>query len=334
MDLRLVTERWEAAHLSPFATRSANTKGRKHKADKCDLRTEFQRDRDKITHSKSFRRLMHKTQVFFSPEGDHYRTRLSHTLEVSQIARTIARALRLNEDLTEAIALGHDLGHTPFGHTGEDALDGIMEGGFRHNEQSVRVAERLERGGQGLNLTFEVIDGILNHRSECTPATMEGKVVRLSDKIGYINHDIDDAIRSNLLTAEALPREAVRLLGETSSKRIGFLIHNVIANSTDVDEIRLDAGAAEALLELRTFMFNTVYQSQLQMRERKKIKHMLESIYMYYCSEPLKMPYDYVRMIDEGEPLERVVCDYVACMTDRFALKRFTDIYIPSAWKV
>ena len=334
MEMRTYTEQWEYEKLSPHAAKSAETKGRKRPTEKCDLRTEFQRDRDKITHSKSFRRLMHKTQVFFSPEGDHYRTRLSHTLEVAQIARTIARALRLNEDLTEAIALGHDLGHTPFGHTGEDALNGIMEGGFRHNEQSVRVVERLEHNGQGLNLTYEVIDGMLNHRSECTPATLEGKVVQLSDKIGYINHDIDDAIRSDLLSEDELPRSAVRLLGENSSKRVNFLIHNAIENSAGKAEVCLSDDAREALYELRGFMFSTVYQSQLQMKERRKIKHMLEGIFTYYCSEPLKMPYDYVRMIDEGEPLERVVCDYIACMTDRFALKRFTDIYIPSAWKI
>jgi len=330
MNLREVTERWEAERLSPYASRSAETRGRKRESEQCDIRTEYQRDRDKITHSKAFRRLMHKTQVFISPEGDHYRTRLSHTLEVAQIARTIARALRLNEDLTEAIALGHDLGHTPFGHTGEDALDKIMPGGFRHNEQSVRVAEKLERGGQGLNLTFEVLDGILNHRGEGEPATLEGKVVQLSDKIGYINHDIDDAERAGLLSEDDLPREAVALLGRAASKRIDFLIRNIIANS-DGGAIKMDAEVFEALYALRTHMFGSVYRSQLQMKERRKIGHMLEKIYESYRMEPTKMPVDYVRMLAD-EPVERVVCDYIACMTDRFALKRFTEIYIPSSW--
>ena len=331
MNAREVTEQWEAERLSPYAMRSAETRGRKHEAEKCDLRTEFQRDRDKITHCKAFRRLMHKTQVFISPEGDHYRTRLSHTLEVAQIARTIARALRLNEDLTEAIALGHDLGHTPFGHTGEDALDKLLEGGFRHNEQSVRVAERLERGGQGLNLTAEVLDGILNHRGEGTPMTLEGKVVQLSDKIGYINHDIDDAERAGLLNEDELPEEAVKLLGRSASKRIDFLIRNIIGNGAE-NGVRMDAEVSEALYALRTHMFGSVYRSQLQMRERRKIGHMLEKIYESYRTEPTKMPVDYVRMLGEGESIERVVCDYIACMTDRFALKRFTEIYIPSSW--
>ena len=336
MNLRMMTEQWETEHLSPFAAKSAETKGRKTDAPLCDVRTEFQRDRDKITHSKSFRRLMHKTQVFISPEGDHYRTRLSHTLEVSQIARTIARALRLNEDLTEAIALGHDLGHTPFGHTGEDALDKLLadEGGFRHNEQSVRVVERLERNGRGLNLTAEVVDGILNHRSSCTPATLEGKVVQLSDKIGYINHDIDDAIRSGILNAAALPRDAVQVLGDTSSKRINMLIHNVIKASTDINDIKMDAEVSGALRALRAFMFDTVYQSQLQMRERRKIRHMLEGVYDHYRAEPLKLPFDYVNMIENDETPTRVICDYIACMTDRFAMKRFMEIYIPNGWNL
>ena len=334
MNLRERVEQWEAERLSPFATRSAETKGRKAPAEKCDIRTEFQRDRDKITHSKSFRRLMHKTQVFLAPEGDHYRTRLTHTLEVTQIARTIARALQLNEDLTEAIALGHDLGHTPFGHPGEDALNSILQGGFRHNEQSVRVVEKLERGGEGLNLTAEVIDGILNHRSECQPSTLEGKVVRLSDKIGYINHDIDDAIRSGLLEEGDLPREAVALLGDTSSKRIDFLIRNVIKCSSGVNEIRMDEDVNAALYALRKYMFGSVYQSQLQMRERKKIKQMFEGIYESYYNDTAKLPADYIKMMEDGETKERVVCDYIACMTDRFALKRFESIFIPSAWNL
>lgn len=334
MNLREHTEQIERETLSTFAAKSADSAGRAVPAEKCDVRTEFQRDRDKITHCKSFRRLMHKTQVFISPEGDHYRTRLTHTLEVAQIARTISRALRLNEDLTEAIALGHDLGHTPFGHTGEDALDKLLEGGFRHNEQSVRVVTKLERNGDGLNLTAEVVDGILNHRSSCSPQTLEGKVVQLSDKIAYVNHDIDDAIRAGVLNPDELPGESVEVLGGTSDKRIDFLIRNTIKNSFMKDDVRLEDGAADALKRLRSFMFDTVYSSQLQSDERKKIKKMLEKLYNYYDEDEKRLPPQFIKMLEDGEPKGRVVCDHIAGMTDRYALRLFKNIYVPNSWNL
>lgn len=334
MSLREYTEKIEIDNLSQFATKSIYSLGREKEEEKCDVRTDFQRDRDRITHSKSFRRLMHKTQVFISPEGDHYRTRLTHTLEVNQISRTIARALRLNEDLTEAIALGHDLGHTPFGHTGEDALDSIIVGGFRHNEQSVRVVRKLEKNGKGLNLTREVLDGIENHRGSGNPITLEAKIVQLSDKIAYINHDIDDAIRAKALNQNDLPKDCVEALGETSSKRINYLIRNTIQASTDKNDILMDSEAREALQSLRAFMFGTVYSSQLQMKERKKIKHMLSDLFWYYCESTDKLPVDYYDMIEDIERPERTVCDYIAGMTDRYAMNQFISIYIPSSWNM
>jgi dGTPase len=277
---------------------------------------------------------MHKTQVFISPEGDHYRTRLTHTLEVNQISRTIARALRLNEDLTEAIALGHDLGHTPFGHTGEDALNSIIEGGFRHNEQSVRVVKKLENNGKGLNLTEEVLDGIENHRGNGQPKTLEAKIVQLSDKIAYINHDIDDAIRAKVLNPADLPKECTSILGERSSRRIDYLIKNTIKSSFDKNDIILDEEARAALKLLRAYMFETVYSSQLQKKERSKIKHMLSEIFEYYCKHTDKLPEDYARMISEDNPPERAVCDYIAGMTDRYAMNQFVSLYMPASWQM
>jgi dGTPase len=297
----------------------------------CDLRTEFQRDRDRITHCKSFRRLMHKTQVFISPEGDHYRTRLTHTLEVAQIARTVARALRLNEDLTEAIALGHDLGHTPFGHTGEDALDKLLPGGFHHNEQSVRVVELLENNGRGLNLTWEVTDGILNHRSVGTPATLEAKIVQKSDKIAYMNHDIDDALRSGILKSEDIPSEVTDVIGGDSSTRIDFLVRDIITNSAGVNDIVMSNEAALAMKTLRTFLFENVYATQLLDIERKKIQSVLGLLFSHYLKNIHEVPDD-IRA--HGSTDERAVCDYIACMTDRFARKRFEEIYIPEGWKI
>jgi len=328
------TELWERERLSRFAFKSADSAGREISENKCDIRTEFQRDRDRITHSKAFRRLMHKTQVFISPEGDHYRTRLSHTLEVAQIARTISRALGLNEDLTEAIAIGHDLGHTPFGHTGEDALDRLMPGGFLHNEQSGRVVCFLEKSGRGLNLTREVIDGIINHRTSGTPATLEAKVVQISDKIGYINHDIDDAVRAGILDPAALPRESVAVLGDSSRARIDCLIKSVIETSGGINDILLDQTTKSALYGLRSFMFETVYQGQLQRVERHKIRDMIGAVYEYYLKNLLALPDDYIRMLDEGETAERVVCDYIACMTDRYLLKQYFSIFVPNAWNI
>jgi len=334
MNLRERTEAYEAEYLSPYAAQSAKSLGRAQAEEACDIRTDFQRDRDRITHSKSFRRLMHKTQVFISPEGDHYRTRLTHTLEVTQISRTIARALRLNEDLTEAIALGHDLGHTPFGHTGEEALDVLLEEGFRHNEQSVRVVTKLEKNGQGLNLTAEVLDGIENHRGVGKPSTMEGKIVQISDKIAYINHDIDDAIRADIIKQEELPKGCLRVLGQTSSQRIDFLIRAVIAASEGQNDILLDNDARTALQSLRTFMFDAVYASQLQKKERSKIRHMLSEMFLYYCCNLHKLPEVYYNLIEQGEKPERVVCDYIAGMTDRFAMNQFMQIYVPAGWNM
>jgi dGTPase len=274
---------------------------------------------------------MHKTQVFISPEGDHYRTRLTHTLEVAQIARTISRALRLNEDLTEAIALGHDLGHTPFGHTGESALDHILSGGFRHNEQSVRVVTFLEKGGDGLNLTCETLDGILNHRGGGSPETPEGKVVQLADKIGYINHDIDDAVRAGVLNFEDLPKSAREKLGDTTGERIGCLIRDCVKTSSG-GNVALSPDAKEALAALRGHMFATVYTSQLQQAERGKIARVLTGLYEWYYADAARMPVQFSRMIESGETANRVICDFIAGMTDRYALKRFMDIYVPNNW--
>ena len=334
MNLRQQQEQFEMDYLSPYATKSAQTKGRKKPADKCDIRTEFQRDRDRIIHSKALRRLMHKTQVFIAPEGDHYRTRLTHTLEVSQISRSISRALKLNEDLTEAIAMGHDLGHTPFGHTGEEALDKIWAEGFQHNQQSVRICEVLEKNGEGLNLTTEVLDGIENHRGACDPSTLEGKVVQLSDKIGYINHDIDDAIRAGLLKEADLPRESTAILGHNNKSRIDFLIRDVITNSMGKDDVIMSKHVKKAMYDLRQYMYETVYTSQLQMIERRKIARILEQLYSYYAEDKTRLPNEFRKLIDIGETQERVALDYIACMTDRFALKEFDKIFMPDIWSI
>ena len=263
MSIREEMERMERETLSPYATLSENSRGRDIPEEPCDIRPVFQRDRDRILHCKAFRRLKNKTQVFLTPKGDHYRTRLSHTLEVSQNARTIAKALRLNEDLVEAIALGHDLGHTPFGHAGEYVLNEICEDGFRHNEQSVRTVEKLEKDGQGLNLTWEVRDGILNHQSRLMPHTLEGKIVRLSDKIAYINHDIDDAIRAQVLTEDDIPLELKKTLGFSTRQRLNTLIHNIVMNSRDKNDIVMSSEVEEAMIELRKFMFDHVYKNPI-----------------------------------------------------------------------
>jgi dGTPase len=322
MNLREQREQYEIKNLSPFAAKSANTQGRDCPAEKCVIRTEFQKDRDRITHCKAFRRLMHKTQVFISPEGDHYRTRLTHTLEVAQIARTAARALSLNEDLTEAIALGHDLGHTPFGHTGEDALDALLPGGFRHNEQSLRVTVDL-------NLTREVRDGILNHRTSGSPATPEGEIVKISDKIAYINHDIDDAIRAKILNPADLPITARETLGETSTARIDFLVRDMVAHSANKNTVSLSPGVAGILSQLRVYLFENTYAHQLHQSERKKIQTLVSLLFEYYIAHPQKLPGELRR----NETPARAAADYIAGMTDRFAMKRFREIYMPSAWE-
>jgi dGTPase len=326
--IRERTERLERQTLSPFAAKSCETKGRRNPQPLCDIRTEFQRDRDRIVHCKSFRRLMHKTQVFISTEGDHYRTRLTHTLEVAQIARTIARALRLNEDLTEAIALGHDIGHTPFGHTGEDALNALLPGGFAHNQQSVRLAEKLEENGAGLNLTAEVLDGILNHRTSGNPATMEGQTARIADKIAYINHDIDDAIEAGILHREDLPKEPIACLGHTKAERIDTLIRGVVTASADKPAISMPIETEEAMRQLRAFLFETVYRHTRAPNERDKIVMTIRLLFTYFIEHISSLPSDCAGQIRAGETEARVVADYIAGMTDRFAMKTFCDLFV------
>ena len=310
----------------------SQSKGRKQSEEKCDIRTEFQRDRDRIIYSKAFRRLKHKTQVFISPEGDHYRTRLTHTLEVSQIARTIARSLRLNEDLTEAIALGHDLGHTPFGHAGERVLQEVCPLGFSHNEQSVRVVEVLEKNRRGLNLTQEVLDGILNHTGDGEAETLEGRIIKFADRIAYINHDIEDAIRGGVLSGGDLPRRCIKVLGSTSSQRINNMITNIIQNSIDRDSISMSDEFREATDELRSFLFRHVYVGSSAKAEEGKAESMIRQLYRQLLQTPELLPDEFSSMIDR-DGIHRVVCDYVAGMTDRYAVKVFRTIYIPASWR-
>ncbi len=334
MTIREQIEQNEREYLSPYACCSADSKGREKEEEECDIRPVFQRDRDRILHSKSFRRLKNKTQVFLTPKGDHYRTRLSHTLEVSQNARTIAKALKLNEDLVEAIALGHDLGHTPFGHAGEHVLNGIYEGGFKHNEQSVRIVEKLERNGEGLNLTWEVRDGILNHQMKTEPHTLEGKVVRLADKIAYVNSDFDDAIRAQILCEEDIPLELRKTLGFTVRTRLDHLIHDIIINSQGTGDIVMSKETYEALQELRGFMYANVYKNPVAKGEEVKAKLMLEQLYYYYMEHLELLPTKYRRFLEEGEPEGRIVCDYVSGMTDQFAIASFSKFFLPEAWQV
>ncbi len=334
MNNRQVQEEWELAHLSKYASHSVNSKGRDIPEDECDIRTVYQRDRDRILHCKSFRRLKHKTQVFLSPEGDHYRTRLTHTLEVAQIGRTIARALRLNEDLTEAIALGHDLGHTPFGHAGERVLNEVCSLGFRHYEQSIRVVEFLEKDGLGLNLTWEVRDGILNHRTTGSPTTMEGKIIRLSDKIAYINHDIDDAIRGKILKEDDIPQEYTKVLGRSTKERLNTLIHDIISESMDKDDICMSEDVEYAMTHLRKYMFESVYTNPVAKSEEIKAHKMLKEMYFYFMEHYEEIPCGF-RRIEElhNETKERVVCDYIAGMSDHYATSIFKKIFIPVSWK-
>lgn len=335
MNIREKQELWETEYLSPYASLSKESKGRDRYEEPCDIRTIYQRDRDRILHSKAFRRLKHKTQVFLAPEGDHYRTRLTHTLEVSQIARTIAKALRLNEDLTEAIALGHDLGHTPFGHAGEDALNSVYEKGFRHYEQSVRVVEILEKKGEGLNLTREVRDGILNHKTSGSPGTLEGKVVRLADKIAYINHDIDDAIRGNILLEDSLPIEYTSVLGNTVKKRLNTMIYDIVKQSDGKSDVIMSEEISKAMYGIRKFMFESVYTNPLAKGEEIKAKKMLVELYHYYLRNIEQLPEEYTYMIEKKrETKERVVCDYIAGMSDGFSIAKFQEIFVPRAWKL
>lgn len=334
MTIREELEQREFAYLSSYASKSAHSKGRKQEEPPCDLRPVYQRDRDRILHCKAFRRLKQKTQVFLLPDGDHYRTRLTHTLEVAQNARTIAKALRLNEDLAEAIALGHDLGHTPFGHAGERALNRVCPEGFRHNEQSVRVVEYLEKDGKGLNLTYEVIDGILNHKSAGRPGTLEGQIVRLSDKIAYVNHDIDDAMRAGLLKREDIPWEYREVVGETISSRLNTMVHDVIRNSMDRPKIHMSADVERALKGLREFMFEHVYLNPEAKSEEKKAVQMIGALYEYYCSHMEDLPGFYLELMQKGHSKERVVCDYIAGMTDTYAVKMFQKFFVPQSWKI
>lgn len=334
MTIREQLEQEERQYLSEFASLSAESKGRDYKEEECDIRPVYQRDRDRILHSKSFRRLKDKTQVFLTPEGDHYRTRLTHTLEVSQNARTIAKALKLNEDLVEAIALGHDLGHTPFGHAGERALNEVSECGFEHNEQSVRVVEVLEKDGRGLNLTWEVRDGILNHQTKSTPSTLEGKIVRLSDKIAYIHHDMDDAIKARVLCEDDIPKELRNTLGNTTTKRFDKFVHDIITNSKGINDIRMSDEIYEAMLDMRKFMFQNVYLNPIVKHEEGKAEELVKSLYHYYMENVDKLPAKYRELMNNyGDSLDRVVCDYVSTMSDKYAINQFQKIFMPDSWK-
>ena len=321
----------EEQFLSPYAKKSRDASGRVRPIEPCPLRTEFIRDRDKIVHSKSFRRLKHKTQVFLSPEGDHYRTRLTHTLEVSQIARTISRALSLNEDLTEAIALGHDLGHTPFGHAGERTLNALT-GHFKHNEQSLRVVELLENDGEGLNLTAEVRDGIVNHTKSGKPSTLEGAVVSISDRIAYINHDIDDAIRAGILTEKDIPIKYSFVLGKGKSERINTLISDVVSSSMGKDHICQSEEAGEAMNELRSYLFATLYTGSIAKTEETKAQTMIELMFDRFKHNLELLP-DFFRNLLNYYPEETVISDYIAGMTDTFAVKTFEALFVPGSWK-
>jgi dGTPase len=330
LNARERTEEIERRTLSERASLSSETKGREREEEPDPLRAAFQLDRDRIVHSKAFRRLKHKTQVFVSPEGDHYRVRLTHTIEVAQIGRTAARALRLNEDLTEAIALGHDLGHTPFGHLGEEALTPFLGRPFRHNEQSLRVVDHLERDGKGLNLTWEVRDGILNHTwSMPMPSTLEAQVARFADRIAYVNHDVDDAIRAGLLTADELPRGVRRILGESHSERIDALVADLVARSRESDLIDLSPAMAEALDEFRAFMFRRVYLREEARTEQEKAVSLVRSLFGYYLDHPEAVPAEYQRV--PGDVATRIA-DYIAGMTDRFALRTYEQLFLPRGW--
>lgn len=321
----------EELTLSPHAFFTKNTKGRDEPCVPCDNRTEFQRDRDRIIHSKSFRRLMHKTQVFFSPKDEHYRTRMTHTLEVTQIARIIARALRLNEDLTEAAALGHDLGHTPFGHAGESAMQKCYSDDFTHYKQSLRVVERLERDGAGLNLTWEVRDGIVNHTGDHLASTLEGVIVKFADRIAYINHDIDDACRAGILGIEDIPITLRDVLGTGHSERINTMVASVIEGSYDQNFIAMTPEIGEATNELRSFMYKNVYNDSIAKKEEAKAQSLIISLYEYFVEKPEQMPELYYKNV-ERDGVERCVCDFVSGMTDRYAIDLYRRIFIPNVW--
>lgn len=347
MTIRESTEQWECEYLSPYAAFSRDSRGRDVPEEPCDIRPVYQRDRDRILHCKSFRRLKHKTQVFLTPRGDHYRTRLTHTLEVSQTARTVAKALQLNEDLTEAIALGHDLGHTPFGHAGERALNRLCTRGFTHYEQSVRVVERLEKQGKGLNLTWEVRDGIRNHRTSGNPATLEGQIVRFADKIAYINHDIDDAIRGGILEETDIPLKYREILGSSTRERLNTLIHDIVEynmeslkeysaeQKEEKPKIQMSGKIGQAMQDLRTFMFENLYTNPVAKGEETKAQELLEALFSHYMDHPEAMSEEFLDMLEEGqEEKEIVVCDYISGMTDQYAIYKFNEYFIPKAWSI
>ena len=331
MTVREQTEKNEKLILSENAFFSADTKGRERDEIPCDLRTDFQRDRDRVIHSRAFRRLKHKTQVFLSPESDHYRTRLTHTLEVSQIARTVSRALRLNEDLTEAIALGHDLGHTPFGHAGERAINSLVSFEFTHYEQSERVCRKLEKNGMGLNLTYEVLDGIRNHTTGKWSETLEGRVVRFCDRIAYINHDIEDAVRAGIISIDDIPREITEYLGKTKSQRISRLVTSLVENSGE--SILMDSETEKYYNLLHEFLFEAVYKNPKAKSEETKVAGFIGGLFEYYLTNAQKMPKEFIR-ICENEGKERAVADYISGMTDHYATNLFKKIYIPKSWSV
>ena len=331
LSVKELTFKKEEEYLSPFAVKSKDTLGRMVEETPCSMRTDFQRDRDRIIYSRAFIRLKNKTQVFFSPEGDHYMTRLTHTLDVSQIARSIARALSLNEDLTEAIALGHDLGHTPFGHAGERVLSKLSPNGFKHNEQSLRVVDVLENGGKGLNLTSEVRDGILNHKSGYKPKTLEGQVVSLSDRIAYLNHDVDDAVRRGVIEVNGLPERVIKVLGATSRERINKMISSAYENSIDKSVVSLAPEVDGAMTELRNFMFEKVYLMETAKKEEERADQMLSCMYNYFFSNSDKLPDVYKSLLNSYD-LPTVICDYLSGMTDRYAIKVFTQIFIPQSF--
>lgn len=331
MSMREQWEKTERQILSPLAALSSETRGRERQEPLCVIRTEYQRDKDRIIHSKAFRRLKHKTQVFIAPEGDHFRTRLTHTLEVAQISRTIARALKLNEDLTEAIALGHDLGHTPFGHAGETALNQVFTAGFKHNVQSLRVVDKLEQG-TGLNLTWEVRDGILNHTGPGLPATLEGQIVKIADRVAYINHDIDDALRGGIIAPADLPEDSLRVLGYKHRDRINTMVTDLIATSLEKPVIAMSPHVKDATDQLRSFLFDRVYIGSLAKAEEAKAKRLVQELFLYYLNHPASFPAEH-RQKEEAS-FERQICDYIAGMTDRYATAQYSKLFVPAGFKL
>ncbi len=335
MTIREQLEHLEHRHLNPLAAFSDQSKGRlvPEELQENDVRTCYQRDIDRIVHSKAFRRLMHKTQVFLRPEGDHYRTRMTHTLEVTRISRTVSHTLGLNTDLAEAIAMGHDLGHTPFGHAGEEALSNCLGKPFRHNEQSLRVVDELEKNGQGLNLTYEVRMGILGHTGNYVPETLEGQIVRLADRFAYVNHDIDDAVRAGILSDDHIPVAVSDVLGHGYSQRLNTLITDLILTSREAGKICQTPAVERALLDLRSFMFEKVYRNPVAKGEESKAKEMLQMLFEYYVNHPEAMPADFQPQLT-FDGMERTVCDYIAGMTDKYAVDKYTEIFIPAGWNV